>query len=480
MRIVRPSFLAVSSILLLGFGCSSSSSSDDAVSGATGASGSSGHGTAGATGTAGAANGAAGKGGTNGGAGAPGGAGASASGAGGLSATAGSGGSATNGGGASAGGASGSSGAGAAGKGGAGGAGTAGSGGKGGASGGGAGAGGGSAGSGGATQTGTLPGDIAAAAGTPMVAAHSATRAMFAAYNGKLFQVRRPTDTTTQDINTVAAGGLVDLTALNAFCSGTTCTVTKLYDQTGNGNDMSQGAAANQPTIGFWTASNATKYPMIVSKGYQWLRNRTAVKKIPTGSNPQTEYFVVHGDNAGRATGTNGCCYDYGNMETHITDDGPGTMTALYFGDATDWTRGAGNGPWVMLDMENGVFAGGGPISILNSGTSSVNPSDPSLKYAAPNIVTGLAKTDGKKTFEIKYGNASTGPLSVAWNGSLPTNTNPTSYIPLQQQGGISLGEGGDGSAMGTGAFSEGAIIAAQTTDATDTAIQTNLTTIYK
>jgi hypothetical protein len=462
--------------MLLGFGCSSSSSSDDGVSGSTGVSGSAGHGTSGAPGTSGSANSSAGKGGTTGAAGAPATAGAPSSGAGGLG-TAGSG-TATGGGGSGAGGSSGA------------GTGTAGSAGKGGASGGGGtagtagaagkGGGGGSAGSAGSGQTGTLPGDIAAAAGTPMVAAHSATRAMFAAYNGKLFQARRPTDGTTQDINTVAAGGLVNLTALNAFCAGTTCTVTKLYDQTANGNDMSQATVASQPTVGFWTASDSTKYPMIVSKGYQWLRNRTAVKKIPTGSNPQTEYFVVHGDNAGRAAGTNGCCYDYGNMENHIGDDGPGTMTALYFGDATDWTRGAGNGPWVMLDMENGVFAGGGAIAILNAGTASVNASDPSLKYSAPNIVTGLAKTDGTKNFVIKYGNSSSGALSTAWNGSLPTNKNPTSYIPLQQQGGISLGEGGDGSAMGTGAFSEGAIIAAQTSDATDNAIQTNLTTLYK
>ena len=336
--------------------------------------------------------------------------------------------------------------------------------------------GGGSAGS----QTASPPGDIASAAGTPLIAAHSVTRALYAAYSGKLFQARRASDSKTQDINTIGAGGFVDLSALNAFCSGTTCTVAVLYDQAGNGNDLSQTTVANQPTVGFWTAANGTKYPIVVSKGYQWLRNRTAVKKIPTGSNPQTEYFVVHGDYAGRAAGTNGCCYDYGNMENHIGDDGPGTMSALYFGDATDWTRGAGNGPWVMLDMENGVFAGGGSIAILNAGQASVNSKDPSLKFASPNIITGLAKTDGKTSFEIKYANASTGMLSVAWSGSLPTNKNPTSYIPLQQQGGISLGEGGDGSAMGTGAFSEGVIIAAQTTDATDDAIQANLTSIYK
>jgi non-reducing end alpha-L-arabinofuranosidase len=339
----------------------------------------------------------------------------------------------------------------------------------------------GNAGAGGATtSTGMLPGDIASAASTPMVAAHSVTRAMYAAYSGKLFQAQRASDNKTQDISAVSAGGLVDLNALGTFCSGTTCTVARLYDQAGNGNDMWQTAVANQPTVGFWTSSGGTQYPMVVSAGSQWLRNRLMTKKIPTGAAPQTEYFVVHGANAGNAAGTNGCCYDYGNMEKYVGDDGPGTMTALYFGKATDWTRGAGNGPWVMLDMENGVFAGGGAIAILNSGNASVNSSDPSLMYPSPNIVTGLAKTNGTSTFEIKYGNASTGALSIAWNGSLPTNTNPTSYIPLQQEGGISLGEGGDGSAMGTGAFSEGAIIAAQTSDATDDAIQANLTTLYK
>jgi hypothetical protein len=336
---------------------------------------------------------------------------------------------------------------------------------------------GGSGGSG--TVTGSPPGDIATAAGTPLVAAHSVMRALYAAYTGKLFQARRASDGKTQDIG-AASSGLVDLDALNTFCSGTTCTVARLYDQSGNGNDLWQDTTKNQPSVGFWTAANGTKYPIVVSQGYQWLRNRTMTKKIPTGAKPQTEYFVVHGDYAGRASGTNGCCYDYGNMENHIGDDGPGTMSALYFGDATDWTRGAGNGPWLMLDMENGVFAGGGSIAILNAGQASVNSSDPSLKYASPNIVVGFAKTDGTKNFEIKYGNASSGALMIAWNGSLPTNSNPTSYIPLQQQGGLSLGEGGDGSAMGTGAFSEGAIIAAETTDATDDAIQANLTTLYR
>ena len=109
-----------------------------------------------------------------------------------------------------------------------------------------------------------------------------------------------------------------------------------------------------------------------------------------------------------------------------------------------------------------------------------MNSSDPSLKYPAPNIVMGLAKTNGTSTFEIKYGNASTGGLSVAWNGSLPTNTNPTSYIPLQQQGASRWARGATARRWGRAPSPRGAIIAAQTSDATDDAIQANLTTLYK
>uniref|UniRef100_UPI0027E16FF2 arabinofuranosidase catalytic domain-containing protein n=1 Tax=Streptomyces sp. HPF1205 TaxID=2873262 RepID=UPI0027E16FF2 len=41
------------------------------------------------------------------------------------------------------------------------------------------------------------PCDIYASGGTPCVAAHSTTRALYAAYNGPLYQVRRSSDNTT-------------------------------------------------------------------------------------------------------------------------------------------------------------------------------------------------------------------------------------------------------------------------------------------
>src|SRR6188474_267271 len=48
------------------------------------------------------------------------------------------------------------------------------------------------------------PCDIYAAAGNPCVAAHSTTRALYAAYNGPLYQVLRQSDGRTLDIAVVS------------------------------------------------------------------------------------------------------------------------------------------------------------------------------------------------------------------------------------------------------------------------------------
>ncbi|MFE3263008.1 arabinofuranosidase catalytic domain-containing protein [Streptomyces sp. NPDC059215] len=44
------------------------------------------------------------------------------------------------------------------------------------------------------------PCDLYAAGGTPCVAAHSTTLALYAPYDGPLYQVRRASDTTTCDV----------------------------------------------------------------------------------------------------------------------------------------------------------------------------------------------------------------------------------------------------------------------------------------
>jgi non-reducing end alpha-L-arabinofuranosidase len=70
------------------------------------------------------------------------------------------------------------------------------------------------------------PCDIYAAGGNPCIAAHSSTRALYASYNGPLYQVMRQSDGKTLDIGVVkssekAPGGYADAAAQDAFCANT-------------------------------------------------------------------------------------------------------------------------------------------------------------------------------------------------------------------------------------------------------------------
>src|SRR5919197_6309775 len=87
-----------------------------------------------------------------------------------------------------------------------------------------------------AQAAGPGPCDIYASGGTPCVAAHSTTRALFGSYNGALYQVRRSSDNATRDIGVVAAGGVANAGAQDSFCAGTSCVITVIYDRTGRGN----------------------------------------------------------------------------------------------------------------------------------------------------------------------------------------------------------------------------------------------------
>src|SRR5678815_1199881 len=80
------------------------------------------------------------------------------------------------------------------------------------------------------------PCDIYAAAGNPCVAAHSTTRALYATYNGPLYQVLRQSDGRTLDVAVVQpvatptpdAGGYANAAAQDAFCANTYCWITTI------------------------------------------------------------------------------------------------------------------------------------------------------------------------------------------------------------------------------------------------------------
>jgi hypothetical protein len=108
-----------------------------------------------------------------------------------------------------------------------------------------------------------------------------------------------------------------------------------------------------------WQLSDGTKIPIVIETGAMWkspaqcLRNRDKTKSMPTGSQPQTTYSIFHAKDL-----NNNCCFNYGNTGKRIHYTGPGTLSALNFSKITFWSKGTGNGPWVMVDWEQGVYAG--------------------------------------------------------------------------------------------------------------------------
>jgi hypothetical protein len=60
--------------------------------------------------------------------------------------------------------------------------------------------------------------------------------------------IRRASDSTTQTIGFDGSGN-IDESAIETFCTGTTCTVVTWKDQSGNGNDATQSDPTKQPTI---------------------------------------------------------------------------------------------------------------------------------------------------------------------------------------------------------------------------------------
>lgn len=77
----------------------------------------------------------------------------------------------------------------------------------------------------------------------PALGAYSIYRRLRAGYAGAAFRVRRASDNTFQDIG--FSGPTVNLAALTAFCTGTIGYAHVVYDQSGNGKDLSMPSNAN-------------------------------------------------------------------------------------------------------------------------------------------------------------------------------------------------------------------------------------------
>lgn len=322
----------------------------------------------------------------------------------------------------------------------------------------------------------TGPCDIFKAGGTPCIAAHSTVRALYGSYAGTLYQVRRSSDNTTKDIGVLTAGGIANSATQDQFCTGTTCVITILYDQSGKGNFMEYQGAGSSVT-GSAAPATATNeqidisghkaYSLFIKPGNTYWRDGH-LTGVPTGSAPEGMYMVTSGTHV-----NGGCCFDYGNSETTRKADAAGAMDAIYFGtscwfnDAShpNYKCNTGSGPWVQADLEWGLFA-------WNSSTS-WNPNQISFPHK---FVTAILKNNGTTKMAIKGANAQTGALSKLWDGALPSG-----YNPMKKQGAIVLGSGGDCCRVGggvnqsQGTFYEGAMVAGYPSDSVEAALQENI-----
>lgn len=233
----------------------------------------------------------------------------------------------------------------------------------------------------------TGPCDIYAAASLPCVAAYSTVRVLLSTYTGPLYQVRKggtnnvfkgnqavgtvggTSGGTTQDIG-ATADGFADSAAQDTFCGTSTCSFSVLYDQSGQGNNLTQAPAGSYepgpdyevPASHSVTVGGHKVYsvyfpnpPSLPSgsapSGYGYRNDKT--KGVPTGTAAQGVYMLADGTHAGSA-----CCFDFGNAETNNGNGPAGEMAALNLGTSY-WGQGAGSAPWFEADFEDGVWAGG-------------------------------------------------------------------------------------------------------------------------
>ena len=292
------------------------------------------------------------------------------------------------------------------------------------------------------------------ASGTPCVAAISTTRALYSSYNGPLYQVQRASDKATKDIG-LLPDGYADAAAVDGFCGPGICTVSKIYDQSPNGNDLTPappgGAAKGPGPNNFDLPARARALPAMlnghrvygiaIEPGMGYRNDKT--KAIPAHGAPEGVYMVTSALHLNTK-----CCFDFGNAETNDLDNDKGHMDAI---NIICPKNGGPCAPHAGLDQENGIY---GHLAVP-AGTA---------------FVTDFGTCDGQHSFAIYQGNAQSGPL---------TSTGPkpllAGYAPMQQEGAIILGIGGDNSNWASGYFFEGVMTKGVPTGEAVNAVQSNI-----
>eukprot|EP01079_Euglenida_sp_SAG-EU17-18_P001626 gene1626-2854_t len=285
--------------------------------------------------------------------------------------------------------------------------------------------------------------------------AHSVVRALFQDYAGPLYSVRRG--------DGQLKGGYANAAAQDAFCGASAtagCTIHRIYDQTARGNHLDlgpPGGAAPHKDAGV----NATAEALTVGGhkvyaasfvGGQGYRNDNT-SGVATGDDPETMYMVTAGKHY-----NDKCCFDYALMWQYVDlrvlwSAWQDRLEHFFLGHCGSWGRGDGPGPWVMADLENGLWAGDSRVT-------------PGNKPMESEFVTAMVKGRAGG-FTLKGGDAQSGTLGTLFDGPRPNG-----YNPMKKQGAIILGIGGDNSDWAVGTFYEGVMTAGYSSNHADDALQ--------
>ena len=313
-----------------------------------------------------------------------------------------------------------------------------------------------------------LPCDIYKAGGTPCVTAHSTTRLLYSKYRGPLYQVKRDSDGATLDIRPDASG-YADAAAQDRFLDGGLGWITVIYDQSGMGNDLVQaspGTFLGPETGGFNTLPIADMAPALLNghKVYgayimpgMGFRCNNA-RGLAIDDEPEGIYYVIDGGHF-----DSGCCFDYGNSSTNGRAVGTGTMETTYYGTSTAWGRGNGEGPWIMSDMEAGLFSG---YDAKLNDVPSITDWD---------FVSVFVNGGGGNKWDLRGGDAATDSLIVFYSGPRPHTPQSDAYYPMHKKGGMLLGNGGDNGNGSAGTFFEGVMTVGYPTDETIAKVQAGI-----
>jgi hypothetical protein len=269
---------------------------------------------------------------------------------------------------------------------------------------------------------------------TGAAAAYS-IRKLRTAYTGNCIRVIRSNDNTEQDIG-FDASGVIDTNAIKNFAGNSRADVVTWYDQSGNGINMSQSTAANQPTIKNDNLSGnlivrRNSKPSIFFDG----ADRLSASRIL--SNDEFTIFGVIGLNL---------------VQTN------NAILAQHAG-AADLGRTIFLGTGAIIGTDNDKAR-----IFFNNGTSYSAVTTNAYTIAIP-IVLSLfeSESDNLGTTTIKINGAGTGTISgQTWT---PLNTNTT------------MGAFGNGISAITGGISE--IIIYSTKQANANGIRTNINSYY-